>query len=332
MIVRSLLLVGSVLGCACSRQAPAPPPPLKDLTRGKAHVTSSPAGAAIEIGAVPTGLTTPADVTTEVGKDNAIGVRLAGYLPAARVVNPDLNQIPAVHFELQPGASVNVTSDPSGAEVWLADKLQFPSTPGALDALPPGTHLLRLKKDGFADATQTVRISGNDPINVHVKLLPASYLRVETEPDGAAIYVDGVSSGVSTPALRLALVANARHRVEVRKQGFASATRMIPARRPGEAGEASFTLQEVRLINVRARLKGLEADLRKWTARRDALERKQEGNFVIRDAHKELDLKRKLDEASEQVESITAEVESAREQIESLKEAGAREREIKSPR
>jgi hypothetical protein len=327
-----VLLAVAALANGCSRKEPAPPPPLQDLTRGKANVSSSPAGAAIEVGGSPTGAATPAAVTIEVGKDNIIGVHRTGYLPATKVVNPDLNQTPSVHFELLPGAPVSVTSDPAGAQVWLADRLQIPSTPGTVEALPVGAHVLRFKKEGFADTSQSLQISSNEPVSVSVKLPPASYLKVDTEPDGAEVYVDGSKAGVTSAATRLALIANVRHRVEVRKEGFATATKIVPPRRAGETSEVSFHLQEVRLINVRARLKALESDLRKWTAMRDKFERKQEGTFVIRDARKELAFKRKFEEASDQVESITAEIESAEEQLEALQEAGANERAVKTPK
>jgi hypothetical protein len=311
----------AVAGCH-KPEAPPPSSAVQDLTKGKARVLSNPPGADIDIGGIATGVVTPSEVTVEVGKDNRITVHKPGFLRATQVTNPDLNQTPEVRFDLQPAAPVHVETAPPGAEVFLGNEQLLSATPGTIEGLPVGEHVLLLKLKGSANTWQRLKVPDSKPIEISVKLPPAVLLDVASEPPSAEIYLDGVDTGVVTPTNEFAISAGKAHRVELRKPGFASAHKIVPAAEAGQRLEISLTLGEQKLLDLRAQIRKLEADLKKWTAIRDRLDRKQGKDFVMkRDARKELALKRQFEEADEQVQTITDELDSAKD---ALEEAQAR--------
>ncbi len=125
-------------------------------------------------------------------------------------------------------ATLDVRSDPSGAQVYL-DGTYRGLTP-LVAATAPGRHRIEVKKAGYRPYQATVRLAPGERVQVFARLapeVPNGRLSVRSEPPGASVYLNGTYRG-RTPItlevapgahdLRLALPGyrDYRTRVEVR--------------------------------------------------------------------------------------------------------------------
>lgn len=313
----ALALVGLASACRQREEPPTGPVPgiERDISATPAKVRSLPPGAAIQVDGTPTGKVTPAEVTIHAGRDNTIFVHREGFLAAARIVSPDLNQVLEIDFRLEPGAPVRVATEPPGARVRIGDLAVVAATPGTIEALAEGRHVLAIDREGYVPVEHGMAVKGLDPVDVSLKLLPAAYLNIVSEPAGADIRVDGRLTGALTPADRVPVAAGLRHRVQVRKTGHTSATRTVGALAAGASASVSVALEAVRVIELRARIRRLEADVKRWTSVRDRLDGESSSFVVARDARKELALKQRFEEAEERVQTLVEELDQARDEL-----------------
>jgi TolB-like protein len=98
-------------------------------------------------------------------------VRKEGFIDFTKQIRiSDLEQA-AVEAELVRPGPLKVLSTPMEAEVWL-DNEHKGATPMVLDNLPPGTHVLELRKEGYAVRTDTVEIVSDREVKVEPVLEP----------------------------------------------------------------------------------------------------------------------------------------------------------------
>lgn len=150
-----------------------------------------------------------------------------GYVMPASIVTIDHligepTPVPTPAF-----GSAGVTSDPSGANVYL-DNAYKGLTPLTLDAVPNGNHILIIRLNGYDDVSRTITVMGNlQPVSVALTRLETSNptvaattkttgsvtvkpgqtvvapepdsgsLSVTTSPPGAQVYIDGEMKGVT---------------------------------------------------------------------------------------------------------------------------------------
>ena len=101
-----------------------------------------------------------------------------------------------------PKGSINFSSTPPGAEVFLNGTDQGVKTLVTITDVPVGLHDYTLKLAGFLDSTGTVQVVENQTITVSTQLIPAEgCIYFITSVPGAKIYVDNVNTGKVTPAL-----------------------------------------------------------------------------------------------------------------------------------
>ncbi len=97
-------------------------------------------------------------------------------------------------------AQVHVTSAPPGAEVALNGRYEG-QTPITLMKVPPGEHLLVLKKTGFREARTTVVARSAERIAVDLNLETLSgLLLIHSQPTGAEVEINNADYG-KTPLL-----------------------------------------------------------------------------------------------------------------------------------
>lgn len=125
----------------------------------------------------------------------------------------------AIHAAPPPAtASINVSSEPAAAQVYLNHQLRGTS-PIVIDALPAGTYLVTLSKPGFEDYNKTVDLNEGIHFPVQAELEAVrGLLLVHSAPNGAEVSIDGASFGVTpllVTSLRLGL-----HRVRLSATGF----------------------------------------------------------------------------------------------------------------
>ena len=103
-------------------------------------------------------------------------------------------------LQLDPAfGALHVTSDPSGAEVWL-DGEHVGSTPWSKERKKSGAYDLRVALAGHLSDTRSVNVKNQETAEIHALLEPNwGSLEVRSDPLGAAISLDGEGTGKVTP-------------------------------------------------------------------------------------------------------------------------------------
>ena len=127
------------------------------------------------------------------------------------------------------GASVDIISDPAGAEVMLGGRLRG-RTPLHLSGLSLGRYPLEVRKEGFLPYAEPVRVEEEGASYVvRVTLAPAvsakSFINVSSQPPGAAVKLNGKPSGV-TP-VSFGPLEPGRYELTIEYQDFPAQTRTI---------------------------------------------------------------------------------------------------------
>jgi TonB family protein len=138
-------------------------------------------------------------------------------------------------------SGVRIETTPSGAAV-LLDGKAVGTSPLTLDSVPPGTHALKVSRDGYSPAELGLEMTpavSLPPLRFALQPLWAE-LAVLSQPAGATIRVDEVSHG-ATPLARMRLEPG-DHRVKIERPGFQPWTRKVDVQ-PGETLRLEAQLQ-----------------------------------------------------------------------------------------
>jgi len=91
--------------------------------------------------------------------------------------------------------SLVVNSEPEGAHV-LLDGKDYGLTPARIDPVKPGSHSIRLSKDGFSDVLQAVVVEPGKAATVDASLAAeGGMLEIKPNPKDALVFVNGVEIG-----------------------------------------------------------------------------------------------------------------------------------------
>jgi len=135
-----------------------------------------------------------------VGQYVVVGELGALYHPARQEVelSPDGARLA---LTLAPAwGSRAVTSEPSGAEVWVAGE-QVGVTPWQVERKPSGTYDVRVALSEYLSDNTSVTVSDQQTAKHHVALTPNfGTLTVASDPPGAAIALNGADTGAVTPS------------------------------------------------------------------------------------------------------------------------------------
>jgi hypothetical protein len=179
------------------------------LGAGSVGVTSAPPGAAISVDGEPTGAVTPATVAALPVGTHTVQVRLEGYESWSQAVVVRQDEHLSFHAPLVPLrrnlGKLNVRSHPPRALIALDGVPLGKVTPQCLGQVPAGTHVLDLTLAGFRPWNGTVAVEEGRSRDLLVTLrrLPAQEAgraRIESEPAGATITLDGVAFEQPSPA------------------------------------------------------------------------------------------------------------------------------------
>ena len=146
-------------------------------------------------------------------------------------------------FDLAPGQSsarVEVTSDPSGAAIFVNFQATTSTTPAVIDvgelgvALPggfvPAPHVFAVRKNGHPRAApQSLTAIEAETVEVHFDLTAedAGSLAIQTDPAGAAVYVDYAGSGEGTTPVEVANLAPGSHVILLKADGYLQAKPVV---------------------------------------------------------------------------------------------------------
>ena len=150
--------------------------------------------------------------------------------------------------ELEPDwAEITASSDPPGAELRSEGRV-LGTTPATVELLS-GERVLSFSRPGFATHREPLTVVAGSPQALPtIRLQPAAgVLRVQTEPSGASITVDGDFRGGSPATVEVS--PDRVHRVVVSRAGYESQERTVTL---GRGAEQSLTIRlEPRLGTIR---------------------------------------------------------------------------------
>jgi len=128
-------------------------------------------------------------------------------------------------------ASAVIDSMPPGAEVFL-DSQPHGTTPLTLSKVAPGRHMLAMRLKGYPSHSEEVLIEAERPINVfhdfeaaQGAIIPRGSLVIDSEPPGAAVYVNGEKKGVTR--LEMPGLRSAEYTIELRLEDYESLQKRI---------------------------------------------------------------------------------------------------------
>ncbi|MBP1927569.1 hypothetical protein J2741_000116 [Methanolinea mesophila] len=156
--------------------------PASRAPTGDIEVSSTPVGAAVFLDGAYQGMThagTPLELTGIAPGDHLLELTIVNYQDYNDSISVAAGQTSRVNAILVPGTSlgqsgsVQVNSDPSGANVFLDDALRG-ITPLTLDNIPAGTHSLVVQLAGYNDYTSNLTVTPGQVVSVHAGLVQVS--------------------------------------------------------------------------------------------------------------------------------------------------------------
>lgn len=118
-----------------------------------------------------------------------VPVGSAVEIPVAPPVNDPVPEAPG---------SIEITSEPAGATIWLDGKNTGKKTPEILENISPGKHAVRLGLDGYKEYKGNVTVPSGRSVSLtrELTITPASTNDPPKDKDGGSVWVDlGLPSG-----------------------------------------------------------------------------------------------------------------------------------------
>ena len=150
---------------------------------------------------------------------------------------------------------LQVRSTPAGARIIVDGKPTGFRSPTSFP-LPAGQHRITLSLSGHRNAEESVLLGPGDTLRVEAILTPiaAGAIRIESNPDGATILIDGVPFDQRTPALIPQLMTGT-HTVQLRRKGFedwSQAVVVTPSRAMGVQANLTPARSSCGTLNVQS--------------------------------------------------------------------------------
>ncbi|MCQ8893527.1 MAG: PEGA domain-containing protein [Methanolinea sp.] len=132
-----------------------------------------------------------------------------------------------IHASIETGkgfyqtGSIYVASTPAGASAILDEGARSLFTPGTFTGVEPGTHSLKISRQGFFSRYASVKVTAGSTENVIVTLDPVSNpggLSIGSEPRGASLYVDDRYMGKTNQVV--GNLAPGTHAVRITEAGY----------------------------------------------------------------------------------------------------------------
>jgi serine/threonine protein kinase len=218
--------------------------------RGAIHVVTDLIGATAVLrgpaGRVVNQCQTPCSFNELAPAQYSLAVQKEGYQPMQTALQVKAGSVVDQKVTLESLAKgLLLTSRPAGADVFINGAKQSGQTPVTLP-LAPGSYNLVLRMPGYDAYAGSVQVKDNIQTQLDVTLkekstVKVAWAQVETSPKGAEIFVDGTTTGQTTPA-RVQVPAGL-HTVTLRLAGYLQVRRTIQASEGGTVDITNVMLQ-----------------------------------------------------------------------------------------
>jgi uncharacterized caspase-like protein len=201
------------------------------LPVGTISISSSPSGARVYLDGTDMGFSTPGTLTSISAGSHTLVLKKSGYndySTGVTVTGGQMSSISATLTVQQTTGSITIKSTPTGATIVL-DGTTRGTTPATLTGISAGSHTIVLKKSGYNDystgVTVTARQTSSISATMTVKLTTGS-ISVSSSPPGAAVYIDGKSTGYKSPTTMTGISAGS-HTVTCSLSGYTDQSRSV---------------------------------------------------------------------------------------------------------
>lgn len=131
-------------------------------------------------------------------------IKYISFLVLILLIGSCEKQISTTQPEEEPGkAQINISSYPDGTKIFVNGKNTGSYTPDSLTFLSEGNYRITLKKELFPDTTFVINLAKDEKKSIFIdyKLNSKMYGNIycQSNPDKAQIYLNGISTGLSTP-------------------------------------------------------------------------------------------------------------------------------------
>ena len=180
------------------------------------YLTSQPEGAKVTVDGLDKGVT-PIEVSALKPGTHAVSVSLDGFKQRSESVELGFQQHQEEHYALVPQVGhLHLTVVPKDAHVKIGDK-DYGQVLSELE-LSAREHTLVISKKGFETNKVELEVIADKTVEKEVVLEPvAAQVKIDTQPEKAVVYLDGVKVGKSP--VKLAKVAYGSHKLKVVKKG-----------------------------------------------------------------------------------------------------------------
>ena len=195
----SLLALTTLFTATCQREKP----PV--LLQGSITIHSAPDSAVIRLDGATTGAETPNTLLSITAGRHVVTLEKPGYFPWSVVVDVPAGRDTTLVADLTPAplptGGIAIRSLPTGADIVLDGVATGQVTDGAFE-MTAGWHEIRLRKAEYQPWVDSVLVMPNElaTVSAPLILLPGTLI-ITSSPAGAAIHLDYVQSGLTTPAL-----------------------------------------------------------------------------------------------------------------------------------
>jgi len=231
----------SAAGVGKTTQLALTPRPAKLL------VESTPSGGIITIDGERQAGSTPAEFVLSPGS-YTIGIALPGYQRSSKQVTLNAGDDVTCVFKglrrqqpTEPDGTLIVRSDPAGALVLTNGVSTEETTPITLEQLLPGDYRVRLELAEHTPAEETVTLAPGEGKRITFTLRSNNAsLRITSNPPGALVLTNGVSTDETTPILMDQIPAG-EYRIKLVLDGYLPAEKILKLQ-AGEQRAADFPL------------------------------------------------------------------------------------------
>jgi hypothetical protein len=195
---------------------------------GSIFVSSTPSGASVYLDDVYMNKITPCLLSEVVVGPHTIKLTKSGYDDVKINVSVTAGRTFHLHENLTVSTrygSINISSDPSGAKVYLDGNYTGETTPKNISKVVVGDHIIKLTKSDYDDEIRNVSISVGETLRLHENLTGYGSLRISSYPSEAKVYLDGDYLG-KTP-LDISKVVVGSYSIKLTKFGYASVEKKI---------------------------------------------------------------------------------------------------------
>jgi hypothetical protein len=193
--------------------------PFTEPTTGNLRISSEPAGAGVYIDGSYNGVTHTNELTAFTGiapGPHSVELKLSNYQGYSETVEIVAGMTSTISANLArsptpgPYASVEISSVPSGASVFLDDAVQG-ITPLTLSSVPAGKHAVSIRMTGYSDYSTMMQISPGQSALISAALSPVP------APVPTATTPSSLLPTTVAPVVAAALVIMKRYRISGKK-------------------------------------------------------------------------------------------------------------------